>query len=139
MASPSRFWELLGLELIDDGAEGSPGVALEIGPQHRNLRGTVHGSVIHAVLDTAMGIQCFRRGGGKPVATAELTVRYLRPVHGGRIEARARIVHLGRRMIVAEGTARRLDDGAVVAIAHGTFVQHEPGSGRTGDGSPRAE
>lgn len=116
------FRQYVGIDAMRDDADQVLGVALDIRPEHLNANKMVHGSVIHALLDTVMGMVCFRANGRQPVATAEMTVRYLEPVWGGRVEASARVIRGGKRLFVLEGMAYRAGDGQVVAIAQGTFV-----------------
>jgi uncharacterized protein (TIGR00369 family) len=80
----------------------------------------VHGSVVHALIDSVMGMQCFRAAGRRPVATAEISVRFLRPIFDGRLEARARVLRAGKRLLFVEADVRR--DGEVVAVGQATFV-----------------
>ena len=119
MDGSPRFVQLLGFELDKQAVDG-PTVCVTIGEAHKNANGVVHGSVIHALLDSVMGLQCFRAAGRQPVATAEISVRFLRPVFDGRLEARARVLHGGKRLLVVEGDVRR--DGEVVAVGQASFV-----------------
>ena len=111
--------ETLGIELNKD-ADNGPTFELTVGEQHRQVNGVVHGSVLHAMLDTIMGLVCFRACDRKPVATAEISVRYLEPVFDGRLEARARIIKHGKRVIIVEADVTR--EGNKVAVAMATFV-----------------
>jgi uncharacterized protein (TIGR00369 family) len=114
-----RFLHLLGFEIDREATEG-PAVCVNVADAHKNSNGVVHGSVIHALLDSAMGWECFRAAGRQPVATAEISVRFLRPVFDGRLEARARVLHGGKRLLFVEGDVRR--DGEVVAVGQASFV-----------------
>lgn len=115
-----HFVQLLDFEIDREVADG-PAVAVTVAAKHRNSNGVVHGSVIHALLDSVMGMQCFRAAGRQPVATAEISVHFLRPVFDGRLEARARVLHAGKRVLFVEGDVKR--DGDVVAVGHATFVR----------------
>jgi uncharacterized protein (TIGR00369 family) len=114
-----RFIQVLGFEVDREAPEG-PTVCVNVTAAHRNGNGVVHGSVIHALLDSVMGLQCFRAAGRQPVATAEISVRFLRPIVDGRLEARARVIHAGKRILFVDGEVRR--DGDVVAVGQATFV-----------------
>lgn len=114
-----RFVQLLDFE-IDKEAQDGPTVCVNVGPRHRNGNGVVHGSVIHALLDSVMGLQCFRAAQRQRVATAEISVRFLRPVVDGRLVARARVLRAGKRLLVVEGDVRREEE--VVAVGQATFV-----------------
>jgi uncharacterized protein (TIGR00369 family) len=118
-----HFVQRLGFEL-DRSAPDGPTVCVNVDSMHRNSNGAVHGSVIHALLDSVMGMQCFRASGRRPVATAEISVRFLRPVFDGRLEARARVRRAGKRLLVAEAEVRRGDE--VMAVAQATFVPVGP-------------
>lgn len=119
MSDELQFAPLMGFEFVREG-EDTPYLTLAIEEKHRQGNGVVHGSVIHAMLDTMMGMQCFRANGRKPCATAEISLRYLEPVFDGRLEARARVIKLGKRLCTLEGTVSR--DGVPVAVGQATFV-----------------
>ncbi|HYU15234.1 MAG TPA: PaaI family thioesterase [Candidatus Acidoferrum sp.] len=119
MSGDLRFTQMLGFELDREAPDG-PTICVNVTALHKNGNGVVHGSVIHALLDTVMGMQCFRAAGRQPVATAEISVRFLRPVVDGRLEARARVMRAGRRLLFVDGDVRR--EGEVVAVGQATFV-----------------
>lgn len=123
MEGDLHFVQRLGFEL-DRAATDGPTVCVNVDSMHRNSNGAVHGSVIHALLDSVMGMQCFRAAGRRPVATAEISVRFLRPVFDGRLEARARVLRAGKRLLVVEADVRRGDE--VMAVAQATFVPVGP-------------
>ena len=118
--SDPQFVQLLDFEL-DKEAEDGPAVCVTVAAKHRNSNGVVHGSVIHAMLDSVMGMVCFRAADRTPVATAEISVRFLRPVFDGRLEARATVLHAGKRVLSVEGAVVR--DGVTVAVGQATFVR----------------
>ena len=115
-----QFVQLLDFEL-DKEAEGGPAVCVTVAAKHRNSNGVVHGSVLHAMLDSVMGMVCYRAADRTPVATAEISVRFLRPVFDGRLEARATVLHAGKRVLSVEGAVVR--EGVTVAVGQATFVR----------------
>jgi uncharacterized protein (TIGR00369 family) len=117
MPDASAFIPLLRFEVAVD-ADG-PVVDCEVAERHRQANGVVHGSVVHAMLDTVMGLTA-TRATARPVATAEISIRYLEPVFDGRLSARARVVKAGKRLIVMTGEVRRGD--LLVAIGQATFT-----------------
>jgi len=119
MSDEVQFAPLMGFEFVREG-EGAPYLTLAIQEKHRQGNGVVHGSVIHGILDTIMGMQCFRANGRKPCATAEISIRYLEPVFDGVLEGRARVIKLGKRLCTLEGTVSR--EGTPVAVGQATFV-----------------
>lgn len=128
MSDEPRFSALLGMEVLRL-SDGSFRTRLTVSERHLNGNNVVHGAVLSALLDSVMGIECWRLGGKAPVATAELSVRYLAPVHAGSLEATARVRKVGSRLVVAEGELHC--DGELVALAQGTFAKVHTGP-RTG-------
>lgn len=120
MTAPTpRFFEHLQIQFDRSDPERTA-VVIDVQDLHLNVNGVVHGSVIHALLDTAMGLECYRANERKPVATVELTVRYLAPVFTGRLEARAQVIKRGKRVLAVEAQVTSGDD--VVATGQATFV-----------------
>jgi uncharacterized protein (TIGR00369 family) len=79
----------------------------------------LHGGIICAILDGAM-TNCLFANGWTAV-TAEMTVRFLRPVMIGRTAlVRARVLAAGARLFRLE--AQMLQDGATAARATAKFV-----------------
>jgi uncharacterized protein (TIGR00369 family) len=84
-----------------------------------NPLGLVHGGLLCALLDSAMGVAVQARcPPGVGYATIELKVSFLRPLTGdGReIEASGRALRVGRRVAFAEAHARD-EDGTLVGHA----------------------
>jgi uncharacterized protein (TIGR00369 family) len=94
-----------------------------VDPAHFNLNGTLHGGVLMALLDTAMGFAVVAQvmPQGRFNAAAEMSTRFLAPVRGGLISARATLLRLGKRLAVVEGRATD-DDGTLVAVATATHA-----------------
>ena len=88
-------------------------------------RGQLHGGVVTALLDETIGWAC-TVAHGRFCVTAELNVRFLRPVRGGRqvvARGRATVAHADRvtgRGEVLDARGRRL------ATADGVFVPVSP-------------
>lgn len=101
---PDRFSEapvsrLIGFEVAPDGGDGLTVVRLEAGDRHANPMGRVHGGVISALADAAMGTAYGRvLLAEEDFSTIELKVNFMRPVKIGRIQATARIVQRGLRI-----------------------------------------
>ena len=102
--TPDRFSEapisrLIGFQVADDAGDGMTVVALEAGEQHANPMGRVHGGVISALADAAMGTAYGRvLLAEEDFSTIELKVNFMRPVKMGRILATARMVQRGLRI-----------------------------------------
>lgn len=93
----------------------------ELTPRYRNPNGAVNGGLIASFIDHAGGALI-----GSLVrppdyaATADLTIRYLRPAMGGPIVARSRLIRRGRNIIVV-GIDISDDTGRECAIATGAW------------------
>jgi acyl-CoA thioesterase len=101
--------------------EGRARFDLAVRPEHLNPNRVVHGGVIYALLDTAMGGALFSTlPPGQHCTTLEVKINYLAAVTGGELRAEAGVVGLTRRTGVIE--ARAYGDGdRLVALATGTF------------------
>lgn len=126
--------EFLGLHL-DATEEGARG-CLEVGPHHLNPNGVVHGAVLFALVDTVMGHAAVAAlSPDQSCTTADLHIRFHRPVSGGRIEATARLVHRGRRLMGLTGEVRD-GQGRLVASATAGFVTVASPTGDHGGPAP---
>jgi uncharacterized protein (TIGR00369 family) len=92
-----------------------------VDPAHYNPNGVLHGGVIMALLDTAMGhaVAAVVAPQGRFNAAAQLNINFLSPVSSGVLRARARVKKMGKRLAVVEADATD-DEGRVVAIATAT-------------------
>lgn len=97
---------------------------------HRGGMGTeaVNGAVIAALCDAAVGFAGTLRTFGRRAGTAQLSIQYLRPVHGGSVEAIGRVVRAGPNLVFATAEVRD-DQGALCARCDGIVAvsQGKPG------------
>jgi uncharacterized protein (TIGR00369 family) len=87
---------------------------------HYNSLGTVHGGVISAILDTAMGCSLHSLlQAGPGYTTLELKVNFLKAItiKSGKLKAIGNIIHSGSRIALVEAT---LTDEKDTIYAHGT-------------------
>ena len=119
------FAGLLGVHRSAMG-DGRSRSEIELRPEHLNPHGVVHGGVIYALADYAMGgALTSRLGSGERCATLEIKINYLAPVSEGRLAAEARVVERTTRVGVLK--ARVYADGdRLVALATGTFFIQGP-------------
>ena len=117
----------LGIEPV----EAEPGrvtFTLELGEYHLNPFGIVHGGVLAALLDTAMGCAAHSLlPAAVAYVTGELNVRFLRPavLTGGPLACTGEVVHEGRTTMVT--SARVVDaNGRVIAIGGATCLVRRP-------------
>jgi uncharacterized protein (TIGR00369 family) len=95
---------------------------------HYNPLGSVHGGVFATLLDSACGCAVHTKlPAGVFYTSLDLSVKFLRPVsiETGEISAEGTVVHIGRRMALAE--ARILDAaGKIYATANSSCLIMRP-------------
>jgi uncharacterized protein (TIGR00369 family) len=93
----------------------------QVDANHFNPYGALHGGVVMALLDSAMGhaVAAAVHGAGRFNAAAQMNINFLAPVHAGLLRAEARVLKVGKRLAVVEARAHA-EDGTLVAIATGT-------------------
>jgi uncharacterized protein (TIGR00369 family) len=117
----SSFHRWAGIELVRV-EPGEVEVALRASDDHLNLLGTVHGGVLAALADSAMGLALRTRlREGTTQVTAQMNVHYLAPGRPGRIAGVGRAVKADGQTGYAE--ADILDErGTLLARASATFI-----------------
>jgi len=103
-----------------------PGTAIweyDVRSEHFNPNGVLHGGVVMALLDTAMGqaVAAVVAPEGAFNASAQMNVHFLEPIRAGRITARAEVRKCGKRLAVVEAEATD-EHGAVLAVATATHA-----------------
>lgn len=117
---PHPFADLIGLVVTarDDGRARSE---LTIAPEHLNPHGVVHGAVLFALADTAMGAALYPTlGDGESCATIEIKLNFFRPATQGTLVCDSAIVNRGRS--IANLESRLLLGDKLVATANGHFA-----------------
>jgi uncharacterized protein (TIGR00369 family) len=90
--------------------------------RHHNPHGTVHGAVLFAMVDTAMGAATMSVLEGDDLcASIDVHLRFLAPVFGGELSATAEVLRAGRRVVHLESHVRDAD-GGLVATGTGAFA-----------------
>ena len=112
----------LGMELTGD----RPGVGfahVDVGPDHLNPNGVVHGAVLFALVDTAMGKSTMSvvDEPGRFCASIEVSLRFIRPAVAGRLTAVATVIKRGRNVVHLDARVTG-DDDRLVATSAGTFA-----------------
>lgn len=114
----------LGVEMSDVGP-GRMRFSLEVRPELMNPFGVLHGGVISALADHALGAVCYPViPQGTWAATTEYKLNLLAPVREGTVEAEAEIVSMTMRMAVVRIDIRNGD--RLVALVQGTVVLKPP-------------
>lgn len=97
-------------------------LAVTVKPWMLNPKATLHGGMMAAMLDTAMGLLVRYYSEKLDVSTIGLSVNYLRPAHNGeRLLVTARADKRGRRVIFTGGEIA-LPDGRKIATATASFM-----------------
>jgi uncharacterized protein (TIGR00369 family) len=117
----SPFHQWAGLELVQVG-DGTAELLMVLRPHHFNPQGIVHGGIITAVADSAIGLALRSRlPAGLTHRTAQLNVHFLAKGEGNHLVGLGRAVHTGQRM--GYGECEVLDgDGRLLARASATFI-----------------
>jgi acyl-CoA thioesterase len=114
------FRDLLGF--TTERGEGTGAATLDCDDRHLNPHGTVHGAVMFALIDTAMGAAAVSvLDEGSMCATIECQTRFLSPCFGGRLSATARVRKAGRRVIFLDGEVVDAD-GREIVTATASFA-----------------
>jgi uncharacterized protein (TIGR00369 family) len=121
-ATSSPYYKAMGMSLLEM-EEGHAALRIEIQPSQLNADGIVHGGVLPAIADGAMG-NALRtlHGQSAQVLTAEIHLHYLRPIGGGAVIAEGRVVRSGRSLSFGEVEIRDEATGKIVAKGNGIFV-----------------
>ncbi|WP_430454349.1 PaaI family thioesterase [Rhodopirellula europaea] len=124
--SEAPISRLVGFEVQpSDIADGEPDagqaiVNINCGPQHHNPMGRVHGGLVSALADAAMGIAFGRTLlSSEDFSTIEMKVNFIRPIREGRLSAKAVVIQRGLRIgfVECQITDKR---GKLVATASST-------------------
>jgi uncharacterized protein (TIGR00369 family) len=88
--------ELLGMSLVSV-EPGQAVLGYDTSEKHANTMGTLHGGVLCAIADTAMGVAFFTvLKEEESLTTLELKINYLKPVWKGKLTANAKVIKRGK-------------------------------------------
>ena len=111
----------LGMD-VAAGEAGRARATLEVAAQHLNPNGVVHGAVLFALVDTAMGSATMSvLPDGQFCASVDVQLRFIRPAAAGTLVADVEVLKQGRALAHLEGRVVDGDD-RVIATAAGTFA-----------------
>jgi uncharacterized protein (TIGR00369 family) len=95
-------------------------IGLRPGPAHSNSRGFVHGGLISALADNAMGLSCGHALGHVQLVTVNLTVDFIAAAKQGQwLEIRPKVVRTGSTLCFA--TAEVFSGETLCARANAIF------------------
>ncbi len=114
----SAFMQQLGIHFDDTGSERVTGW-LDVGPEHHQPWGLVHGGVFTAVVETfaSVGAYFAVKERGQLAAGVNNITDFLRPVREGRIQVEATPIQQGSSQQLWQVVLTREGDGK--AVAHG--------------------
>jgi uncharacterized protein (TIGR00369 family) len=124
-ASPSSLADLFTRIGLRETAQDDDAYTMEmpVRPQTVNTAGALQGGLIATLADVAAGSLGLRYlAPGTGLTTADLFIRYLRPVTEGSARAVARIVRAGRRTVIAQVDIFRSSDDELAATATVNFA-----------------
>jgi len=100
-------------------SEGESTIKMNIGDEHLNAQRMIHGGVLAAVADLAMGVACITYD--RQVVTTDMHTMYIGNVGvGSTIKAVANVIHNGKTLIRA--ICHIYDEnGRLLVSAHGTY------------------
>ena len=113
--------ELLGLDDAVLKSNGEVEFIMPVREEHTNTYGIIHGGVLVTLLDTAMGYACHCANNNIPTVTLNITSSFIGNCKPGSVTTTiGRVVHAGRRTMVAEGTIHD-ETGKLLCTGQGTF------------------
>mgnify|MGYP001942484955 CR=1 FL=1 len=114
---------LIGYVVDVGGGDGCGRCWLDIGPQHLNRHGMLHGGIAAALLDNASGTTgslSVDASGKVPFLTVSLTTQFIAPIGAGRVTATGRLMGGGRSLLYIDAQLH-CDAGRLIASSTGVF------------------
>jgi uncharacterized protein (TIGR00369 family) len=99
-------------------------LTLEVDRNQFHAMGAAHGSVYFKLIDDAAYFAAQAHVEDCYLLTAGMNINFTRPVTSGIIECRGKVIHRGRKMLVAEAELTDAEDH-LLATGRGTFVRSE--------------
>jgi acyl-coenzyme A thioesterase 13 len=114
--------DLLQIKVVEQ-APGLGRVEVVVGRQHLRNLGIMHGGMLGALLDSALGMAAGSLAAADQfVVTVQLNINFIRPAwEGERLVATGEVQHAGRQTAVARGEVRTAE-GVLVGSGSGTFL-----------------
>jgi len=117
MLEKQMFMKLVGMQLSSI-SEGNVEVQLEIGDEHQQQNGLIHGGVITTAADVAMGFAAMSLVGEDDlVVTGEIKVSFLNPGTGNRLVSEGVVLKPGRRVNFCEAQIYSISGSEKTLIA----------------------
>ncbi len=120
---------LLGYIVDLNSQNGVGRCVLDIGAQHGNRHGALHGGIIACLLDNAMGYGAsvsVSADGASKFLTVSMTTQFLASAKEGRVVASGWVTGGGRSVLFAQGELHD-DTGRLLATATGVYKRIREG------------
>lgn len=106
--------------------EGVLEIAFPVLEWELNSRGILHGGVVSAALDTALGMLCHYYTYPQVLTTVTMNTTFLKPIlPGDAFHIRARMSSLGQSLVTVTGEIRTERENTLAAICTATYkVMH---------------
>lgn len=122
--------ELFGPEFVGTSGEmvkeleyGMVLATMEIGPRQLRPGNIISGPTVFSMCDAALFYACLSvHGLDMMMLTSDMQIRFLRPAIGTTLNARARILNVGSKLITGQVVAFIDDESKPVAVAQGSCV-----------------
>ena len=114
---------LIGFVVDLRGGDGGARAWLDLGPQHLNRHGVLHGGITATLLDAASGFTASLSAdpeGRILFLTVALDTQFVAPARSGRVTATGRVTGGGRSLVFVAAEARA-EDGTLIATSTGIF------------------
>lgn len=127
MLAASDFLRLLDCHFDEVGPTRMTGW-FEVGPQHHQPFGLVHGGVLCSVVETfaSIGAWLVVRDSGQTAVGVSNSTDFIRSTSSGRLDVEARAIHQGRTQQLWEVIISRASDGKEVARGRVRLQNLEP-------------
>jgi uncharacterized protein (TIGR00369 family) len=122
---------LLGYVVDISADDGKGRCVLDIGAQHGNRHGALHGGIIACLLDNAMGYGAAvhtSKDGSDKFLTISMNTQFIAPALTGRVVATGKVTGGGRSLLFVEGELHH-EDGRLLATATGVYKKVSEGRG----------
>ncbi len=96
-------------------------ISLEVDPTQFHAMGAAHGSVYFKLIDDASYFAAQAHVKDGYLLTVSMNLNFTRPVTGGRIVCKGKLIHKGRRLLVAEAEIKDVE-GNLLAAGRGAFM-----------------
>ncbi|MDT7604385.1 MAG: hypothetical protein QOF61_2382 [Acidobacteriota bacterium] len=116
------YAHLLGIEIVKL-ERGDALLSMRARPELTRMEGILHGGALASLMDTASAFAVLTTlETGTQTVTVDLTIHFLRPVTQGLVEARARVLRAGRRIVTVSIEAINAES-KTVATALTTYLK----------------